>query len=150
MDKEVNALGFRRIYADFIPAGNSTAFRNFNQVFSCLDFRKNWWIKQKNDNDLYDKYFDLLETTITDCVIATNQTYVDALKQEGKFDAEAQKIAFQKTYEAVMSILTEDAKEYLIHALGDFDAFVNAKIEANVKAGKTESKNGWDNFWGLR
>ena len=99
-------------------------------------------LKQKNDNDLYDKYFDLLETTITDCVIATNQTYVDALKQEGKFDAEAQKIAFQKTYEAVMSILTEDAKEYLIHALGDFDAFVNTKIEANVKAGKTESNNG--------
>ena len=99
-------------------------------------------LKQKNDNDLYDKYFDLLETTITDCVIATNQTYVEALKQQGKFDAEAQKIAFQKTYEAVMSILTEDAKEYLIHALGDFDAFVNAKIEANVKAGKTESNNG--------
>ena len=99
-------------------------------------------LKQKNDNDLYDKYFDLLETTITDCVIATNQTYVDALKQEGKFDAEAQKVAFQKTYEAVMSILTEDAKEYLIHALGDFDTFFNAKIEANVKAGKTESNNG--------
>jgi hypothetical protein len=41
-----------------------------------------------------------------------------------------------------MTILTEDAKEYLIHALGDCDAFVNAKIEANVKAGKTESNNG--------
>lgn len=38
-----------------------------------------------------------------------------------------------------MAILTEDAKEYLIHAIGDFDAFVNAKIEANVKAGKTSN-----------
>lgn len=96
-------------------------------------------LKQQKDNELYDKYLDLLETTITDCVIATNQTYVDTLKAEGKFDAEAQKLAFQKTYEAVMSILTEDAKEYLIHAIGDFDAFVNAKIEANVKAGKTSN-----------
>lgn len=96
-------------------------------------------LKQKKDNELYDKYLDLLETTITDCVIATNQTYVDTLKAEGKFDAETQKLAFQKTYEAIMAILTEDAKEYLIHAIGDFDAFVNAKIEANVKAGKTSS-----------
>ena len=96
-------------------------------------------LKQQKDNELYDKYLDLLETTITDCVIATNQTYVDTLKAEGKFDAEAQKLAFQKTYEAIMAILTEDAKEYLIHAIGDFDAFVNAKIEANVKAGKTSN-----------
>lgn len=96
-------------------------------------------LKQQKDNELYDKYLDLLETTITDCVIATNQTYVDTLKAEGKFDAEAQKLAFQKTYEAVMVILTEDAKEYLTHAIGDFDAFVNAKIEANVKAGKTSN-----------
>ena len=96
-------------------------------------------LKQQKDNELYDKYLDLLETTITDCVIATNQTYVDTLKAEGKFDAEAQKLAFQKTYDAVMAILTEDAKEYLIHAIGDFDAFVNAKIEANVKAGKTSN-----------
>lgn len=94
-------------------------------------------LQQKNDNELYDKYLGLLETTIVDCVIATNQTYVDALKAEGKFDAEAQKIAFTKTYEAVLQILTEDAKEYLTNALGDFNAFVNAKIEASVNTSKT-------------
>lgn len=94
-------------------------------------------LQQKNDNDLYDKYLNLLETTIIDCVIATNQTYVDALKAEGKFDADAQKEAFKKTYEAVMQILTEDAKEYLMNALGDFDTFVNAKIEASVNTSKT-------------
>lgn len=94
-------------------------------------------LQQKNDNELYDKYLDLLETTIIDCVIATNQTYVDTLKAEGKFDADAQKEAFKKTYEAVMQILTEDAKTYLMNALGDFDAFVNAKIEASVNTSKT-------------
>lgn len=94
-------------------------------------------LQQKNDNELYDKYLDLLETTIVDCVIATNQTYVDALKAEGKFDADAQKEAFKKTYEAVMQILTEDAKTYLMNALGDFDTFVNAKIEASVNTSKT-------------
>ena len=37
------------------------------------------------------------ETTVIDCVIATNQTYVDALKAEGKFDADAHREAFKKT-----------------------------------------------------
>ena len=55
-------------------------------------------LKQQKDNELYDKYLDLLETTITDCVIATNQTYVDSLKENNCFDAEAQKEAFNRTY----------------------------------------------------
>ena len=70
--------------------------------------------------------------TIIDCVIATNQTYVNSLKEQGKFDAEAQKVAFEKTYTAVMAILTEDAKEYLGYALGDLEVYVTNKIEATV------------------
>lgn len=84
------------------------------------------------DNDIVVKYVNLLEQTIVDCVIATNQTYVNNLKQQGKFDAEAQKVAFQKTYEAVMAILTEDAKEYLGYALGDLEVYVTNKIESTV------------------
>ena len=48
-------------------------------------------IKTKADNELADKYIDLLSTTISDCVIATNQTYVEALKKENAFTAEAQR-----------------------------------------------------------
>ena len=74
----------------------------------------------------------MLNNTISDCVIATTQTYVSALKQAGKFDVEAQQIAFKKTYEAVMSILTEDALEYLNQGISDLEAYVNAKIESEV------------------
>ena len=70
-------------------------------------------VKAKTDNIKYQEYMTLLEKTITDCVIATNQTYVESLKTQGKFDIEAQKEAFQKSADAVMAILTEDAKEYL-------------------------------------
>ena len=70
-------------------------------------------IKDKTDNDTFDKYLDMLNNTITQCVIATTQTYVEALKKEGKFDADAQKVAFQKTYDNVMSILTAESKYYL-------------------------------------
>ena len=54
----------------------------------------------------------MLDRTITECVMATTQTYVDTLKKEGKFDGEAQKIAFSKTFDAVLAVLNDDAKEY--------------------------------------
>lgn len=93
-------------------------------------------IKDKTDSDTLDKYLDMLNNTITQCVIATTQTYVSSLKQQGKFDAEAQKIAFQKTYDNVMSILTAESKYYLQTALGDLEAYINNKIEAEVALNK--------------
>ena len=55
----------------------------------------------KIENDNVQKYLNMLNNTISQCVIATNQTYVEALKKEGKFDLEAQKIAFNKTKTSV-------------------------------------------------
>jgi hypothetical protein len=52
-------------------------------------------IKQNTKSEKEKKYLDMIYNTIKVCVIATNQTYVDSLKKQGKFDAEAQKIAFQ-------------------------------------------------------
>ena len=80
---------------------------------------KNEEIKATTDNEIFKKYFDMLNKTITNCVIATNQTYVDALKDKNAFTAEAQKEALQKTYNAIMAILSEDAKDYLTNATGD-------------------------------
>lgn len=93
-------------------------------------------LKTTTDNELYHKYIDMLEQTIINCVIATNQTYVDTLKAEGKFDGEAQKIAFQKTYDSVMAILSEDAKIYLNEAIGDLQAYIINQIEAQVNLNK--------------
>ena len=93
-------------------------------------------LKAKKDNDLLHKYLDLLEDTIIQCVLATTQTYVDTLKQQGKFDAEAQKVAFEKTYTNVMNILADEAKEYLENALGDLEAYIYNRIEAGVKVTK--------------
>lgn len=94
-------------------------------------------LKIKTENDVLDKYIDMLTDTITSCVIATNQTYVDNLKKEGAFDAAAQKKAFTMTYKAVLDILTEEAKNYLTEAVGDFDTYLKQKIEAEVNLEKT-------------
>jgi hypothetical protein len=86
--------------------------------------------KTKNENTK--KYIEMLDKTITECVLATNQTYVEALKKQGSFDMDAQKKAFQLTYEAVMAILTDDAQEYLNEAIKDLDAYITNKIESQV------------------
>ena len=88
------------------------------------------------ENDIADKYVIMLSETISDCVIATNQTYVEALKKKNAFTAEAQQEAFQMTYDAIMAVLTEDAQEYLRDAYGDLNAYITAKIEAEVNKSK--------------
>ena len=93
-------------------------------------------IKVNIDDAEMIKYVDMLNRTITECVIATNQTYVETLKQQGKFDEEAQKIAFQTTSKAVLDILSEDAQEYLSAAVGDLNIYITNKIEAEVNLNK--------------
>lgn len=92
-------------------------------------------INSKNETEK--KYINMLNKTISDCVIATTQTYVDSLKKQGAFDAEAQKIAFTMTYESVIKLLTDEATEYLNEAVGDLNLYITQKIEAEVNLNKT-------------
>lgn len=93
-------------------------------------------IKIENNDRTVQKYLDMLNQTITDCVIATSQTYVESLKKDKAFDAEAQKKAFQLTYDAIINIMSEDAKVYLTEAVGDLQLYIQQKIEAEVNINK--------------
>ena len=94
-------------------------------------------IADTRKNETEKKYLNMLNDTITDCVIATTQTYVDTLKKQGAFDAEAQKVAFTMTYEAVVKLLTDEATEYLNEAVGDLNLYITQKIESEVNLNKT-------------
>ena len=93
-------------------------------------------LKNKTNNELAKKYLDLLNDTIANCVIATNQTYVEALKKENAFTADAQKAAFEKTYQAVIATLSEEAQKYLPEVVGDLQTYITQKIEASVNRNK--------------
>ena len=94
-------------------------------------------IGTKVKNETQKKYLEMLNSTITDCVIATTQTYVDSLKKQGTFDVEAQRVAFTMTYESVVKLLTDEATEYLNEAVGDLQLYITQKIEAEVNLNKT-------------
>ena len=89
-------------------------------------------LNTSNTNEILVKYLTMLSDTVCDCVIATNQTYVNALKAQGKFDAEAQKVAFEMTYRAIIAVLSDDAKIYLTNMYGDLTVFITNMIEAEV------------------
>ena len=101
------------------------------------------WVNAKSaeiqtniDDATLRKYMGMLTETIADCVVATNQTFVETLKAQGKFDEEAQKEAFRQTSMAVIQILSEDAKDYLSSAVGDLETYITKKIEAEVNLNK--------------
>lgn len=93
-------------------------------------------IAQNTNNELVKKYTEMAEQTITDCVIATNQIYVNALKDKNAFDLDQQKAAFELTYKAVLNLLTDEAQKYLTEAYGDLTEWVKQKIEAEVSKNK--------------
>ena len=90
------------------------------------------------DNELANKYIGILTEIVINCVIATNQTYVDGLKDKNAFDVEAQKNAFEMTYNAVMRLLTDEAIAVLEEAFGDISLLVTKMIETRVNYNKKE------------
>ena len=93
-------------------------------------------INSKTDNETAQKYTNMIYQTVVDCVIATNQTYVDSLKKSGSFDEAAQKEAFNRTMNAIMAILSDDAKEYITEVTGDLNTYLTQLIEAEVNKRK--------------
>lgn len=90
----------------------------------------------QSDNSIANKYIKMLADTITTCVIATNQTYVDSLKEQGKFNEEAQKQAFNLTLNAVLAILGAEGQEYLTEIYGDLNIYIKQQIEVAVNQNK--------------
>lgn len=88
--------------------------------------------QEKINNEMAKKYLDILEEVITNCVLTTNQTYVNQLKNSNAFDINAQKEAFSKTYLAVMNTLNEETQKYLADITTDVTQFITEKIEATV------------------
>lgn len=101
------------------------------------------WIRTKTatlaenaNNETAKKYIRMLTDTVTNAVIAVNQTYVDALKGKNAFTAEAQQEAFTMAYTAVLNNLTDEAKVYLNEAYGDLESYIKVLIEAKVHENK--------------
>lgn len=81
-------------------------------------------------------YIKEIASAISDAVSATSQTYVDALKQAGKFTKEAQEEAAKKALTACLSSISPAAQKFIEAAYGDISEYLTNKIEAEVRKQK--------------
>ena len=78
------------------------------------------------------KYLNGAIGIVDGAVKATYQTYVQALKESGDFDKEAQLAALEKAKYAALAQLSEDAKEYIRALSGDLDKWRETQIESRL------------------
>ena len=96
-------------------------------------------VAKKATESVPERYRDIvygLENIVTKAVITTNQTFVDELKKQGKFDEEAMKKAFNRTYESIVQSLSQSFFEYIEEEGIDFDKLITNMIEQTVNWNK--------------
>ena len=86
-------------------------------------------LQKELDNETANKYMDMAVEAVEQAVTSTAQTFVDALKSSGGFTKEKQLEAFQKSRDKVLEILGDTAVAALNEIYGDFDAWIDTKIE---------------------
>ena len=90
------------------------------------------WISSKMKDKKAAKMLSDIIRIITDAVMEIFQTFVEALKKEGKFDAAAQQMAKEKAMEKIMTRLGEDMKQYISDNYGDIKAWISDQIETII------------------
>lgn len=75
---------------------------------------------------------------VLDAVKYVNQVYTDSIKKNGKFDEEAQKEAFNRAYEAALTMISDETKKIIDEVYGSFDEWLRLKIEAAVNSEKKQ------------
>ena len=80
-----------------------------------------------------------LENIVNKAVITTNQTFVNELKKQGKFDKEAMEEAYNKTFNSIVASLSQSFFEYLDEETVDIDALLKNMIETSVNWNKEKT-----------
>ena len=93
-------------------------------------------LKETNENELFNKYLDMLVGFVETCVIATNQTYVDSLKEQGRFGPEEHDIAYHKTFDAIKALMTDEMQKVLSEVYSDLDFYISQLIQEQVNVVK--------------
>ena len=86
------------------------------------------------------KLIDQAQSTIYTIVSAVNQTFVDSLKQSGRFDKDSAMAAKQIATDKANAMLTDEAIKAITQIKGDVDVFLDTTIESAVNQLKNNNK----------
>lgn len=89
-------------------------------------------ISSKIKDEKASSYLTQATNIVLDAVRSVFQTYVEALKKEGKFDADAQLVALNKAKEIALNQLSDDLKEFITKNFGNLTSWLANQIEASI------------------
>ena len=92
---------------------------------------------EKINNDHVARLIKKGEVFVEKSVDMVQQTFVDNLKKQNGFNADAQRQAFKLCYENWMAMASNEIKAAISEEVGDLDAWLNMMIEAQVAENKT-------------
>lgn len=101
-------------------------------VISLLGAKLVSWLSTKIKNEKANKMIKTATEIVVSAVKTVFQTYVDALKKEGKFDKESQILALTKAKDIALSQMTEDVKEFIQTNYEELDLWLTIQIEATI------------------
>ena len=90
------------------------------------------WINTKIEDKKAANYINTIMTIAGNCVKEIYQTYVEALKEAGSFDKEAQKKALDMCLEKIKGQLAPDLIEYITTNFGDMTDYLKSIIESLI------------------
>ena len=90
------------------------------------------WLNTKIKDENGKIQLTVATTIVTNAVRSVFQTYVEALKKSGSFDAESQKIALTKAKDEALSQMSADVKEYITTNYGNLETWLTTQIEATI------------------
>ncbi len=90
------------------------------------------WLNGKIKDEKMRKHANAVVQIVYNAVQAIFQTFVEKLKDDGKFTAEEQAEAKVKCLEIINAQLTPELKEYITTNFGDIKEYLSTQIEAII------------------
>lgn len=92
---------------------------------------------ENNKTKIKNEKVQIVLGQVTDMLVAavetTTNTYVKEMKSQNLFDTEAQKQAFNRTFETAKKQLTEESATIIAEVYGDVEIYLTNKIEQLVE-----------------
>lgn len=93
-------------------------------------------LQAKIKDEKIKRLLEIAEGVVAQVVTSVSQTYVDGLKAEGTFDADAQKEALEKSKAAIYKLLSVEATQAIQDNYDDVEEWIETKIEETIRKGK--------------
>ena len=93
-------------------------------------------IEEKIKDEKIKGMLSTAESVVSQVVATVSQTYVDALKKNGKFGKDEQEKAFEMSKNKINKLLTIDVIQALQENYGNIDEWIVTKIEETISKSK--------------